>query len=464
MTTEDLTEPISESFLHLSQDTEDVSDSSLKLNSFDTSHLMDLVKKFDNQAIASDSEEDLVSAMGSPRAKKIRNPKEKTDDDKHEYDFEINDDTEIDLIDEKPFTSHSTPISKTFKPKIRVDDLASLIQPLLKEEFKDFKESIRKVIQDANEIQHINEENQHKTHSLNNQNQNQDYKHPQDVQNTPYETHKSDDSLINNDYQSFQNNYTSNYKTETSSSTPPIPSQANNMKPIYTNNPRVHVSIPTPVSSLNSRSGSSNDEEIRFLKEEIKNLNETNSKLRLEVLNFRNNEVTELRTLNNQLTHKLNESKKYNQELKNEMDYLSKNSGNPTQEVNEGFEELKKKYAKEIGDATKMINLDSLNGNFKKFYSKLNLSEIDELSKVEMSNLIKNILLTLLLDFRKLPDNLQALTRFLKISNQFVDNVHDILYDNDFKPSFHINNDDNNDVVNYHKCLNDMVGLIKPNR
>lgn len=461
MTTEDFTEPITESFLHLSQDVDDVSDSSLRLNTFDSSQLMDLVKKFDNQVIESDSEDDHISDSGSPNPKKNKKINEKvvidqTKNVKDKFDFEINDDTEIDLIDEKPFlTSHSTPLSKNFKPKIRVDDLASLIQPLLKEEFKDFKESIKNVIKDgiSSETHQINEKNHYETH-INNQEHNEQ---------KPFENKSEENLFDHGEFQNFQKDIHSDYKGETSNSTPPISSQTN-VKPIYANNPRAHVSIPTPVSSLNSRAGSSNDEEIRFLEQEIKNLNETNSKLRLEVLNFRNNEVSELRTLNNQLTQKLDESKKYNQELKNEMDYLNKNAGKTNQELIDSFEDLKKKYAKEIGDKSKMIDLSSLDGNFKKFYTKLNLSEIDQLSKVEMSNLIKNILLTLLLDFKRLPDNLQALTKFLKISNQFIDNVHDVLYDNDFKPSFYINNDDSNDIVNYQKCLNDMVKLIKPNK
>lgn len=386
MTSEDFTNPISESYLHLSedQDIDELSDGSVNMTPINNTRLMHLVKQFDE--------------AGNINEKVIDNNNNS-----------INDDTEIQIVDldnDILRNMHSTPLIPKYKSKpkhkqtLTIDELAQLIQPLFKEELKEFKENIKDLLIQNDSIKKA-------------------------------DLVSDDDELVILETQSepgFQ---------ESPITTPPTSSDANK----------------------NDFTFRSSDQEIQFLKQQIKDLTTFNNELKLQNTRLlKESEVDELKMLNNQLILKLNDSKLYNQELRNEINYCKSNKDKRIAQLSKEINDLNN----EIGDKTKLITIDSIQKKeFITFYTKLNCDKVDSLTKVEMSNLIKNLLLTLLIDFETLPDDLIKFSMFFKVANKFLDRIHALVYDNTLRPSYYYINNLENALDNFETCLNGLSDLLK---
>lgn len=131
------------------------------------------------------------------------------------------------------------------------------------------------------------------------------------------------------------------------------------------------------------------------------------------------------------------------------------------------LENEKKALSLEIGSSDELITAERLNGGFKQYYNKLHLAKVDELSKVEMSNLIKNIMLsTLLTDFENLPKFVSKTSKFLKFICSFMDELHCMVYDDSqsrVKPSTYLKNN-NYGVKELQTCLEGVLETLKKSK
>lgn len=77
------------------------------------------------------------------------------------------------------------------------------------------------------------------------------------------------------------------------------------------------------------------------------------------------------------------------------------------------------------------IDKNNLPEEFRQFYDKLQLAKVDELSSVEKSNVIKNIMLSLLVtDFDHLALAMPQVGSYLRMTSKFLDDLHSRLYEN----------------------------------
>lgn len=444
---DDITQPVSESYLHLSQDPiDDITDTSVKINeSFEETKLINLAKKIDKLI---DSNRDRT-----PRNYNAANIDGFDDDDDDDDDSVALVDLDEDEMIQKPFiSSQSTPIPERYpsnrkrasENKITYKQLSNLIQPLINEEFKGIESSIKELLREKSKKFHQSDNKLSTIGEV-----------VKDSSSDNCSDFDDDRKIADNNGNNNGNN--DNQVDNVSPVTTPPSSQDN----IKSNN----LDFDSNYITKNDIQGNNN--EIELLKEQIEHLKFTsnemfkeNTKLRLKLeqssKSNTSQELNQLKLLNNQLTIKLNESKSYNKELRNEIDYLKHNDN-----VNELISEINR-LNKEIGNQNEQFNVNSLDKEFRLFYDKLNLYKIDQMTKFEMSNLIKNLLLTLLIDFNDLPTKVIKLSKFLKLSSQFMDNQHQLLYINhEIKPSFYLKNNGKNDLDDFSSCLNGMYEIIK---
>lgn len=403
--TDDLTQPVTESFLDLSQDVDEISDSSVGVNTFDNSQLMHLVKQIDNDE---GNDESLVKTNALQR---------------DEEDM-INDDTELYVDDEmlKPMiSSQSTPLIKKNKNySISINELNGLLKPLLNKEFTGLKQLLLQVMKSEQDFQTPIRKN----HSLS------------DIENTDSEIDIS--------------------KIEDSPTTTPPNSQEEIKDTTFENYTTRNSRTPREIS------------EVDALKQQVKQLQLENNRLRGENNRYKDDgRIRQLEAVNKQLTFKLNDSKSYNKELLNEIDYLNKSrplkqpASTSTREQEESIETIRQ-LNEQIGDASTLMTGETVDSNFRNDYNRLQLYKIDKLSKVEMSNLIKKILLTLVLKFDELPENLSNFIKFFKQLHQFTIKVHNLLYrDNHSQISLYYKTMNQESLVNLSVCLHDMCDLIE---
>lgn len=77
------------------------------------------------------------------------------------------------------------------------------------------------------------------------------------------------------------------------------------------------------------------------------------------------------------------------------------------------------------------IDKNNLPEEFHPFYDKLQLAKVDKLSSVEKSNVIKNIMLSLLVtDFDHLALTMPQVGSYLRMTSKFLDDLHSRLYEN----------------------------------
>lgn len=117
-----------------------------------------------------------------------------------------------------------------------------------------------------------------------------------------------------------------------------------------------------------------------------------------------------------------------------------------------------------VGDELMQLSEKSVDSKFTQYYRKLQLIKIDSLSKTEVSNLLKNLLLSLLIsDYDSLPSNAVKYGKFLRIAINFLDSLHEKLYDNkdSIKPSFYLKDDSAGNIEDLSLCLNGMLHEIR---
>lgn len=170
--------------------------------------------------------------------------------------------------------------------------------------------------------------------------------------------------------------------------------------------------------------------------------------------------------------NKLQVIKNDNEELNNEIKYL-KNQLNinnlQNQEIidklNDRINIINKEnngLKFEIGNKDEQVTINSILIKFQEYYNRLKLSKIDKLTKVELGNILKNIMLSILIsDFDNLPMNSAKIGNYLKITSRFFDNLHYKFYGDDekmIKPSVYLkNNKFNEKLCDFETCLNGMM-------
>ncbi|KAK6199211.1 uncharacterized protein RJT21DRAFT_3028 [Scheffersomyces amazonensis] len=143
---------------------------------------------------------------------------------------------------------------------------------------------------------------------------------------------------------------------------------------------------------------------------------------------------------------------------------------NVKQMVNEvellNLKSLVEELQKEIGDKSMLITGKEGTDSF---YQRYNLDKVDKLTKVKMSNIIKETMMILCIgeDFES---NIRGIGQFMTISRQFLDNLHKILYENnDIVPSDYLKRGGKpeKNLEHLNECLREMLqtvsGVIKEN-
>ena len=168
----------------------------------------------------------------------------------------------------------------------------------------------------------------------------------------------------------------------------------------------------------------------------------------------------ELKQKNQALEMELARTKLKNDELINEFNWYKASQEKVNTQINRDHDQPKK------------IDSLSLEGKFREYYKTLHLDEVDKLSGLEMSNLIKNLMLSLLIsDYENLPSNARKYGKFIGVSLKFMDTIHKQLYreptgdiNKDITPSYYLKNDQgfvDQDLENLQSCLNGMIQTIK---
>lgn len=126
------------------------------------------------------------------------------------------------------------------------------------------------------------------------------------------------------------------------------------------------------------------------------------------------------------------------QELSNENNYMAKNH---------------------VGDLDSIITRNKISPPFQIYYDKLQLEKYNDLTKAQLVNLIKNILLTLpISDFDHLSCNVELYGKYIKLSTSFLDELHSKLFANQTKPTYYLKEARNIDQLR--KCLECVLGEI----
>ena len=178
--------------------------------------------------------------------------------------------------------------------------------------------------------------------------------------------------------------------------------------------------------------------------------------------------VDELTNVNNQLNLQLANSKSHTNELSNEIRYLKNkltiqnNTDNFQLKISE-LESHIKSLQGQIGNTNSLITQDSILSDYKQFYTKLQLNQVDKLTKIEMSNLIKNLMLSLLItDFEHLPMVSSKIGKFFKIISLFMDQLHSMVYDDSstaIRPSHYLKNHEYG-MTELQSCLDGMLETL----
>lgn len=248
--------------------------------------------------------------------------------------------------------------------------------------------------------------------------------------------------------------------------------------------------------------------EVRLLKEENNedhfqtNINDEEEmspgvKAKVDILQAKLNLLTDQ---NMKLNKKLMNSKDLNKELQNELEFakisrekvneriekrvgidvesfhpiitqhdgkdLNKN-GNKINDNDDDLRLLIKEFEIQIGNKNDLITKDTVLSVFKNHYIKYKLDEVDNLSKVELINLVKNIMLSLLCgELSELPLSINKIANIMKLATKFMDDIHGCIYqdNNGNRPSTYVKAPHNEeDIHRLHSCVSTMVAKIKEN-
>ncbi|CUM65486.1 uncharacterized protein PRCAT00003130001 [Priceomyces carsonii] len=413
-TLDDMSQPVTESYLHLSQDatTTDLSSTSFSSNNVDTTRLLRLAKDMDKLLrLSDDSNQKRFKAKPS----------------------------------QMYFSSHSTPLApknqilypeeKEFeeasnKQKYTLNDICESVRPLLSSELNEVKE-IKTLLESL--LKQNNKFNE------------TDY----DISYLP---------------KRFKNEYNSNENEKIEL----LHKEIEFLKKETDELKRENLNLKIHVNDLEIKANDSKGRLHETINPNITRFMDSNENGQLpsELINS-------LKALNNILTSKLERSKANNRELINEVDWLKEQLKSPLAFNKEKSdfsdphkEELEAEVLllrKEIGKKLQLIDEETVSREFQGYYSKLQLYKIDRLSKVEMSNLIKNMMLSLLMsDYDNLPYNAVKYGKFLKLSMNFLDTLHSVIYKDQnviITPSSYLRNPELDDE-NLNNLLTCLQGLL----
>lgn len=376
--------------------TQPISESYFNLSA-DTAELT-FPNKLDN--VNSLSEKDLLELIEKIDKQKVRNilensirdtssPKKPERQDPIELTRQLSLSDSFDDIDIFIQSTPKTPKEKPSSKQITLNELAKMLHPVLNEEFNELKNSIKGILADKKQKSNLQSQ-------LNVQ---------------------SDDDI--------------------SRLSPPQGSQLD-LKLSFES----PETTPPTSKEKESRNKSNND-----MMNELEKLRLENKMIRMENDNLK----TSLKT-NQQLEYKFNQSKKYNKELLNELNYMKVNKQQAPEADN--AHETPKNDAETPTpsfETTVPINEDTISSSFKNIYNQLNLRDIDKLTPTKSANLVKNILLKLMIDYRDLPHKLDEFINIYKHMTRFINNIHNLVYDEDIVI----------DINNFEKCLQDMLSVIR---
>lgn len=158
-----------------------------------------------------------------------------------------------------------------------------------------------------------------------------------------------------------------------------------------------------------------------------------------------------------------------NSELQNEIHYLkhqvpsqAQNSSSELQAKIDALEAENRHLRAKNGDDAMLMGPATVPERFREYYGRLKLEKIDGMDRVALANTIKNMLLSFLVtDVESLPTSSVKIGRYLKLTGKFIDRVHEILYDSEVQPSTYLTNGHfGPEMAELAACLDGMAAKI----
>lgn len=169
------------------------------------------------------------------------------------------------------------------------------------------------------------------------------------------------------------------------------------------------------------------------------------------------------------LKHNLEAAELNNSELQNEVLYLkhqvpskSQDSSSQLQARVDALEAENRHLRAKNGDESNLMEANTVPARFREYYHRLKLDKIDTMDRVALANTIKNMLLSFLVtDVDSLPTASAKIGRYLKLTGKFIDRVHEHLYESEVQPSTYLTNADfGPELAELTACLDGMVARI----
>lgn len=147
------------------------------------------------------------------------------------------------------------------------------------------------------------------------------------------------------------------------------------------------------------------------------------------------------------------------------IDAISQSYQSQLKAKDDEIERLSKTLQQEVGDKSKILDESKIPEKFNRKYHELQLNILDSKSKVELINIIKQIMLSLLItNVDDLSVNMNKYGNYLKLSVQFLDKLHDLMYNSKdtIKPSYYIRNQTgfDQDLSQLRQCLLGMIDEV----
>ncbi|KAF3985329.1 hypothetical protein FT663_05110 [Candidozyma haemuli var. vulneris] len=155
-----------------------------------------------------------------------------------------------------------------------------------------------------------------------------------------------------------------------------------------------------------------------------------------------------------ELKMQLEQAKQQNREMANEISYLRDKLAKDVR-----FE----KTSPPPSAGSIPINGENVEACFRPYYSKLQLDKVDGLSDVEKSNMIKNLMLSLLVsDFDHMRTMAPRVGDYLRITSRFLDKLHARFYECEgYSPSKYLRDYSVESMEDFQECLDGMMELIQ---
>lgn len=217
-------------------------------------------------------------------------------------------------------------------------------------------------------------------------------------------------------------------------------------------------------------------------------------------------QVEEMKEMNRRLEFKLEESRKYNRELLNEMKYrdiTGSNSGDKCGDVSGGSgggaaaggAASATSTGTAAGTATgtgtgpttglttapttapttatrstttttgtntdpNLLTINTIDPSYKHYFTKLNLDKIDNLSKTKLSNTLKNMLLKLMINYDELQIQTDRSVKMTKLVLSFIDDLHREIYPESPCPLIYFDENQTDSDINLALCLDELTRVL----